>query len=100
MVGRPRMSVRQLGSPYVLPHRSGRWRSEDNAMSAEKQVSRRGFLRTTAAAGAALPAAAALWELGGGSARAASALASPKLSGTLNMYGVGKITPGHGTTKL
>jgi raffinose/stachyose/melibiose transport system substrate-binding protein len=69
-------------------------------MSEEKQVSRRGFLRTAAAAGAALPAAATLLERGSIAAHAASALSSQQLSGTLNMYGVYSITPGHGITKL
>jgi raffinose/stachyose/melibiose transport system substrate-binding protein len=69
-------------------------------MSAEKHVSRRGFLRTAAAAGAAIPAAAALWDLTDNPAQAANTLVHPQLSGTLNMYGVAKITPGHGTTKL
>lgn len=59
-------------------------------------LSRRDFLRTTAAAGAAV-GLGALAPTGLGRLAEAS---SGKLTGTLNMYGVATVTPGHGTTKL
>jgi len=70
-------------------------------MTLEKHVSRRDFLRTTAAAGAAAGVGAlAPMALQGFASTEASTRSSAPLTGTLTAYGVPTVTPGHGVTKL